>query len=178
MQRRVVTASDQPSSGGYVLSTNVAATKTIFKAQAALIVSLAYCNSCRSYAPIVKSGGPRRSKYLGKEVALEYDSIACKCLHRPYMLSTSQNAISVEDSFALDPSNGIQLAASQSLPRTGGPPDGWLELPSGQMRRYDSAGNAAYDIDFHADHGAGTPHGHNWDNGVRSPGVPLSIIPY
>ncbi|TDV18331.1 hypothetical protein [Paraburkholderia caballeronis] len=65
------------------------------------------------------------------------------------------------------------------LPSKGGPPNQWLENPSGktQWRLYDGAGNAAVDIDFGHDHGFGSPHSHNWDNGVRDKGNAFSLLP-
>ncbi|MDR5732287.1 hypothetical protein QCE47_08005 [Caballeronia sp. LZ025] len=64
------------------------------------------------------------------------------------------------------------------LPSTGGPPNSWLENDSGkkQWRYYDKNGNAAVDIDFGHDHGFGAPHSHNWDNGGRDNGNPVSIF--
>lgn len=66
-------------------------------------------------------------------------------------------------------------------PSTGEPGSTYIN-PSGQERKYGSDGKPEYDIDWHTDHGAGTPHGHNWDQGsngqpVRGPGVPLSPWP-
>jgi hypothetical protein len=64
------------------------------------------------------------------------------------------------------------------LPSTGGPPNSWLENDSGkkQWRYYDENGDAAVDIDFGHDHGFGMPHSHNWDDGVRDNGNPVSIF--
>lgn len=65
------------------------------------------------------------------------------------------------------------------LPIDGGPPNQWVENPSGsrQMRYYDANGNAAVDFDFDHDHGFGIPHAHNWDNGVRDNGNSFSLLP-
>ncbi|SAL36697.1 hypothetical protein AWB70_02611 [Caballeronia cordobensis] len=73
------------------------------------------------------------------------------------------------------PSDEMQTAW---LPSTGGPPNSWLENPSGkkQWRYYDGNGDAAFDIDFGHDHGFGTPHSHNWENGKRDQGNPVSIF--
>lgn len=64
------------------------------------------------------------------------------------------------------------------LPSTDGPPSSWLENPSGkkQWRYYDENGDAAVDIDFGHDHGFGAPHSHNWENGKRDNGNPVSIF--
>ncbi|RFA37449.1 RHS repeat-associated core domain-containing protein [Alkalilimnicola ehrlichii] len=59
-----------------------------------------------------------------------------------------------------------------------GPPGGWVEHPHGkQDRLYGPDGTPAVDIDYGHDHGQGSPHAHNWDRGVRGPGVPVSPIP-
>jgi RHS repeat-associated protein len=64
-----------------------------------------------------------------------------------------------------------------------GEPGSWHTNPgdgkpgSGQERLYGPNGKPEVDIDWHPDHGAGKPHGHNWDNGRRGPGVPLSPWP-
>jgi RHS repeat-associated protein len=59
-----------------------------------------------------------------------------------------------------------------------GPPGSWITNPgNGQERLYGPNGLPEVDIDWHPDHGQGTPHGHNWDNGKRGPGVPLSPWP-
>lgn len=66
------------------------------------------------------------------------------------------------------------------LPVEGGPPNTWVENPSGsgQLRFYDSAGNAAIDIDCDHDHGFGNPHWHQWSDGARDRGNPMSTICY
>lgn len=80
------------------------------------------------------------------------------------------------DAFTL-PAGDSQLAW---LPRTGGPADTWVANPSGsgQLRLYDSSGNAAVDIDFDHDHGFGSPHAHNWDGNSRDKGNAFSLLPY
>jgi len=56
-----------------------------------------------------------------------------------------------------------------------GEPGSWHSNPSGQERLYGPDGRPEVDIDRHRDHGAGTPHGHNWDwsnpDNPRGPGV-------
>ncbi|QGZ60123.1 hypothetical protein FAZ97_35000 [Paraburkholderia acidiphila] len=66
------------------------------------------------------------------------------------------------------------------LPSKGGPPNQWVENASGkqQWRLYDGDGNAAVDIDLGHDHGFGSPHSHNWDNGARDNGNAFSLLPY
>lgn len=64
-----------------------------------------------------------------------------------------------------------------------GEPGSWHNNPgdgkpgNGQERLYGPNGQPEVDIDWHPDHGAGKPHGHNWENGRRGPGVPLSPWP-
>ena len=67
-----------------------------------------------------------------------------------------------------------------SLPVHGGPPNGSLSEEdgkgNGKIRCYDGNGDAATDYDFGHNHGAGDPHGHDWDwskNPPRQPGRPL-----
>ena len=65
----------------------------------------------------------------------------------------------------------------RGLPKTG-KPFSWVEHPYGkQMRQYGPDGKPQVDIDFGHDHGQGIPHAHNWENGVRQPGLPVSVIP-
>ncbi|MES2482724.1 MAG: RHS repeat-associated core domain-containing protein, partial [Pseudomonadota bacterium] len=70
----------------------------------------------------------------------------------------------------------------EKTPNTGEPGE-WHTNPgdgkpaSGQERLYGPNGQPEVDIDWHPDHGAGKPHGHNWDNGRRGRGVPLSPWP-
>ncbi len=59
-----------------------------------------------------------------------------------------------------------------------GDPGTWYTNPgSGQMRLYGDDGKAVVDFDFDHDHGQGVPHAHNWDDGVRGPGIPFSLLP-
>jgi RHS repeat-associated protein len=61
---------------------------------------------------------------------------------------------------------------------TKGEPNSWKDHPHGkQSRKYGSDGNPEVDIDFGHDHGQGSPHAHNWEKGVRGPGVPTSALP-
>ena len=47
-----------------------------------------------------------------------------------------------------------------------GPPGGWITNPgNGQERLYGPSGKPEVDVDWNPDHGAGTPHGHNWEDG-------------
>jgi RHS repeat-associated protein len=70
----------------------------------------------------------------------------------------------------------------EKTPNTG-EPGSWHTNPAdgqpgnGQERLYGPDGQPAADIDWHPDHGAGKPHGHNWENGARGPHVPLSPWP-
>ncbi|HID99945.1 MAG TPA: hypothetical protein EYP59_06615, partial [Thiotrichaceae bacterium] len=58
-----------------------------------------------------------------------------------------------------------------------GEPGTWTEHPYGkQDRYYGNDGKPAVDIDYGHDHGQGSPHVHNWENGKRGHGVPVSVI--
>ncbi|RAR56900.1 hypothetical protein C7401_11787 [Paraburkholderia unamae] len=58
-----------------------------------------------------------------------------------------------------------------------GDPGTWYTNPgSGQMRMYGYDGLPVVDFDFDHDHGQGIPHAHNWDDGVRGPGVSFSPL--
>ena len=58
-----------------------------------------------------------------------------------------------------------------------GDPGTWYTNPgSGQMRMYGDEGQPVVDFDFDHDHGQGIPHAHNWDGGVRGPGVSYSPL--
>jgi hypothetical protein len=58
-----------------------------------------------------------------------------------------------------------------------GDPGTWYTNPgSGQMRMYGHDGQPVVDFDFDHDHGQGIPHAHNWDDGVRGPGVSFSPL--
>ena len=47
---------------------------------------------------------------------------------------------------------------------------------SGQERKCGPDGRPQYNIDWHTDHGVGTPHGHNWEDGKRGSDVPISPL--
>ncbi|MCX2800796.1 hypothetical protein OQJ68_03260 [Microbulbifer thermotolerans] len=58
-----------------------------------------------------------------------------------------------------------------------GEPGEWVEHPHGkQDRLYGNDGTPAVDIDYGHDHGQGSPHSHNWNDGIRGPGVPVTVI--
>ena len=61
---------------------------------------------------------------------------------------------------------------------TEGEPGEWVDHPHGkQSRKYGPDGKPQVDIDRGHDHGQGSPHAHNWVDGVRGPGHPVSEIP-
>jgi RHS repeat-associated protein len=65
---------------------------------------------------------------------------------------------------------------SRSLPREGEPNGtGVIDRGngSGQIRDYGPNGEPLKDFDFGHDHGAGDPHVHDWEGGIRQPGRPL-----
>ncbi|WP_323054409.1 RHS repeat-associated core domain-containing protein [Microbulbifer thermotolerans] len=58
-----------------------------------------------------------------------------------------------------------------------GEPGEWVDHPHGkQDRLYGNDVTPAVDIDYGYDHGQGSPHSHNWNDGVRGPGVPVTVI--
>ena len=57
-------------------------------------------------------------------------------------------------------------------------PNTWSDHPTGkQSRYYGDDGRPKFDIDRGHDHGQGNPHVHEWESGVRKPGVPVSDWP-
>jgi len=64
------------------------------------------------------------------------------------------------------------------MPIKDGPPNTWVENPSGsgQLRLYDANGNAVVNIDFDHDHGFGAPHSHNWNGQDRDLGKARSRV--
>ena len=73
----------------------------------------------------------------------------------------------------IDPSG-----AQRGLPLTG-PAGGYYINPgNGNIRYYDSSGNASADIHFNHSHGGLTPHGHNWGPGFdRGAAVEICPVP-
>jgi len=80
---------------------------------------------------------------------------------------------------------GVGPGRGGGIPRSlpiKGPPNSSINLPGvnggiKQIRYYDNNGNPLKDIDFGHDHGAGTPHVHDWQNPaqgspIRGPGRP------
>ena len=61
-------------------------------------------------------------------------------------------------------------------PNSGEPGTWYTNAGSGQMRMYGNDGQPVVDFDFDHDHGQGVPHAHNWDGGVRGPGVSFSPL--
>ena len=62
-------------------------------------------------------------------------------------------------------------------PNEGEPGSVHVNPGSGQERKYGPDGKPESDIDWDHDHGQGVPHGHNWEDGERGPGLPLSPWP-
>ena len=79
-------------------------------------------------------------------------------------------------------SMGAPMLNENKTPNSGEPGSCHVNPNNGQERKFGSDGKPEWDIDWHPDHGAGVPHGHNWGRGpngepIRGPGVPLSPIP-
>jgi RHS repeat-associated protein len=62
-------------------------------------------------------------------------------------------------------------------PNTGEPGTRFVNTGSGQERYYNLDGRPWLDIDWDHDHGQGCPHAHNWRDGIRGEGVPVSPLP-
>ena len=59
-------------------------------------------------------------------------------------------------------------------PNTGPPGSTHVNPGSGQERTYGPDGKPAVDVDRDHDHGQGVPHKHDWVDGQRGPGQPVS----
>jgi hypothetical protein len=70
----------------------------------------------------------------------------------------------------LAPTSYENTQRPSKTPNTG-EPDSTFVNP--QTRTYDSNGKPKRDIDYDHDHDQGTPHAHDWVDGVRGPGIPL-----
>ena len=104
------------------------------------------------------------------------------CMANPLCAAAAVAAAAATVKACVDTATAVRNWYSQEKTPTTGEPGSTYVNPSGQERKYGSDGKPEYDIDWHTDHGAGTPHGHNWDRGpngepVRGPGVPLSPWP-
>mgnify|MGYP000873589891 FL=1 len=67
--------------------------------------------------------------------------------------------------------------ANRGMPKEG-EPNSWAEHPQGkQLRKFDADGKPQADIDLGHAHKGHAPHVHNWENGVRGDGLPVSLIP-
>jgi RHS repeat-associated protein len=94
--------------------------------------------------------------------------------------SELQNWYNNEDAEGAD-ADGGQCPAEGGAKTRGnsfdGEPGTWTEHPHGkQDRLYGSDGTPAVDIDYGHDHGQGSPHAHNWNDGVRGPGFPVTVL--
>jgi len=58
-----------------------------------------------------------------------------------------------------------------------GEPNTWSDHPTGKQSRYYGEDGPKFDVDRGHDHGQGNPRSHEWENGVRKPGVPVSDWP-
>ncbi|MGY2224947.1 RHS repeat-associated core domain-containing protein [Pseudomonas gingeri] len=78
---------------------------------------------------------------------------------------------------AVDWAKNVIFNKPGKTPNTGDPGSCHVNPGSGQERKYGADGRPEFDIDWDHDHGQGVPHGHNWEDGVRGPGLPISPIP-
>lgn len=70
-----------------------------------------------------------------------------------------------------EPSSGERPSKT---PNKGEPGSVYTNPGSGQIRTYGPDGKPIKDIDSDHDHGQGVPHQHDWVNGVRGPGKPVT----
>jgi hypothetical protein len=70
--------------------------------------------------------------------------------------------------------DALQAAMAEKVktPNTGEPDSCYVNPGSGQVRVYGPEGAPDFDIDFHKDHGAGTPHVHIWEPNPQDPAKP------
>ncbi|MEC5404352.1 PAAR domain-containing protein [Paraburkholderia sp. MPAMCS5] len=90
MMRLILCVGDEPETGGRIEPSPVPPFK-FYGHPATYIGAHAYCFACRSVGVIAKTGGPRRMKHLGHEIALDGDTLLCKCPRHPRMIAAMQS---------------------------------------------------------------------------------------
>lgn len=90
MMRLILCEKDTPETGGRVVASRPLAPYTINGNHVLYIGSRAFCEACKTMGVIEKSGGPRRHRHGGREIALDGDIVACRCATPPRMIATSQ----------------------------------------------------------------------------------------
>jgi hypothetical protein len=91
MLRHILCVGDQPETGGHIEAFSPAVPSTIMGHHVAFIGGRSFCNACKSYGVIEKSGGPSRKKHCGREMALDSDLLRCQCPKPPRMVATTQS---------------------------------------------------------------------------------------
>jgi uncharacterized Zn-binding protein involved in type VI secretion len=97
MLRLVLCIGDEPETGGHIDPFFTAAPSTIMGRPVAFIGGKAFCNACRNFGLIVKTGGPHRNSNCGREIALDGDALACQCSVPPRLIAKVQSIARHED---------------------------------------------------------------------------------
>ncbi len=96
---------------------------------------------------------------------------------RPLSEATARDYRKAGSLWLGDKLSNLIFNQDSKTPNTGEPGSVHVNPGSGQERKYGPDGKPEYDIDWDHDHGQGVPHGHNWDDVTRGPGVPISPWP-
>ncbi|WP_167058235.1 PAAR domain-containing protein [Burkholderia sp. Ax-1719] len=91
MLRLILCAEDKPETGGYIDKSVLPKSPTINGFHQAFIGSKSFCDACKSFGLIEKSGGPSRRTHSGLEIALDGDILRCQCSQPPKMKAMTQS---------------------------------------------------------------------------------------
>lgn len=97
MLRHVLCVGDEPETGGYIEPLTSAAPSTIMGNPVAFIGGKAFCNVCKTFGLISKSGGLHRNTNCGREIALDGDVLNCQCPTKPRIVAKTQRIARHED---------------------------------------------------------------------------------
>jgi hypothetical protein len=105
MLRLILCVEDKPETGGYIDKSVLPGSPTISGFHQAFIGSKSFCDACKSFGVIEKSGGPSRRTHGGLEIALDGDILRCQCSKPPKMKATTQSISRHDDGIEqFDPS--------------------------------------------------------------------------
>lgn len=91
MMRLILCIGDKPETGGYIEHDSTSKPPTITGSCVAFIGSKSFCNVCKNFGLIEKSGGPSRRRHGERELALDGDILRCQCANPPKMKATTQS---------------------------------------------------------------------------------------